>query len=433
VRSPGLREMFFYPEWLQTTPPLFLILERATVSAFGTGNTAWRIMPLALAGLAAVAMWRASRRILPWPFAAAACALLVSNAGFVEYSHTLKQYSGEVAVSAGLIWTAGVFFERRSAGSFVALLAVLACALPLAYSTAFFLPGLLAALGIGQEARRAVLLAVCCTLELAALYFFMVLPNYSPELLAFWSAQANIRPVQALGAALCLAMAPWLWRRWWFWLTAVPFLLDLAAIAVRVYPASVRTQLFTLPCVLILAAEASQRLFARALRFRSFGYFVCAVAASLAIYGVRLAVRTVEPEEDYAGAVSFLKQRASVPDLILVHAAAREGFQLYADLQQWMPPRLAFGATGWPCCARGRDAWPGRSREARVMQDVDRLIPAGFRGRIWLLYPTRPSHWDYVGLNEGDLWRHHVWDRGCPPGLYFKLPNLAVSEMVCAP
>jgi hypothetical protein len=38
-----------------------------------------------------------------------------------------------------------------------------------------------------------------------------------------------------------------------------------------------------------------------------------------------------------------------------------------------------------------------------------------------------------VGLNEGDLWRKRVWEKGCPPGPYVAFKNLAVSPMECEP
>jgi hypothetical protein len=66
-----------------------------------------------------------------------------------------------------------------------------------------------------------------------------------------------------------------------------------------------------------------------------------------------------------------------------------------------------------------------------VIQDLDSKIPPGYAGRVWLLYTTRPTHWSYTGLDEGDLWRKHLWERGCPPGPYLRFANLALSPMNC--
>jgi hypothetical protein len=136
-------------------------------------------------------------------------------------------------------------------------------------------------------------------------------------------------------------------------------------------------------------------------------------------------------EEDYAGAVRFLEQRVKPGDLLLVHACCKEGFLLYSAMDGWNPPRVLYGDTGWPCCVRGKNARPGRSTESAVIADLDAQIPRGYSGRIWLLFTTRPTHWSYVGLNEGELWRKHLWERGCPPGPYLRFENLAVSPMDC--
>ena len=45
VHAPTLREMFYYPGWLQTSPPLFLLLERGAVRIFGLSNPALRAVP----------------------------------------------------------------------------------------------------------------------------------------------------------------------------------------------------------------------------------------------------------------------------------------------------------------------------------------------------------------------------------------------------
>jgi hypothetical protein len=94
----------------------------------------------------------------------------------------------------------------------------------------------------------------------------------------------------------------------------------------------------------------------------------------------------------------------------------------------WHPP-AKYGSTGWPCCARART--PAKSTEAAVRKDLEDLIPPDFRGRVWLFYSNRPLHWDYIGLNEGELWRKLAWDRGCLPTYYLEFPNLVISPMQC--
>src|SRR5580658_3148113 len=59
--APSLSGMFYYPDWLQTSPPLFLLLTRAAVYTVGVSSFAFRLVPLALALIAVAAMFAVSR------------------------------------------------------------------------------------------------------------------------------------------------------------------------------------------------------------------------------------------------------------------------------------------------------------------------------------------------------------------------------------
>jgi len=442
VREPGWGAMFQYREWLQTSPPLFLLLERGAIAIFGLSSSALRAVPLALAMAAAWAMWAASRRLLPWPVGLVASALLVTNPTLIEYSRTAKQYSGEVAASALLLWSAAALKERPARALWVAAIAPL-----LGYSSVFLLPGLALALLLCGHRRQAAGLTAVAGVELGALYWWFLRPNYSPELRAFWAADADggWTPALALAAFMCIACAVTLcWRlrdEWFSWVCVLPCLLLALSATVGWYPANPRTRLFALPCfLLLLARSTSGHRLSACVRFSTDPYArgslpkaACTIALALGALSLwrQVAEHRAAPQEDYAQAVSYLREHMAPADLLLVHAAAREGFLLYASIERWTPARVEYGATGWPCCARGHDARPGISSKDSVLRDLDAKIPPGFRGRIWLLYPTRPSHWSYAGLNEGDLWRNHVWDRGCPPGPYVALANLAISPMNC--
>jgi hypothetical protein len=164
---------------------------------------------------------------------------------------------------------------------------------------------------------------------------------------------------------------------------------------------------------------------------------VLAIPLALGLAGFAIAdqvtgARAV-PEEDYSGAVAFLRQHAAASDLVLVHACCQEGFQFYSATEQWRPPHLLFGSTGWPCCKRNEDMRPGLSTEAAIIADLDAKVPRGFSGRVWLLFTRRPSHWEYTGLDEGELWRKHLWARGCSPAAYLPFAGLAISPMDCMP
>jgi hypothetical protein len=137
------------------------------------------------------------------------------------------------------------------------------------------------------------------------------------------------------------------------------------------------------------------------------------------------------PDEDFAGAVQYLRQRVMPADILLVHPSVIEGFKLYTRMEGWHDHHAIYGDTGWPCCLRDKIAPPGASTERAVADDLDRKIPRGFSGRVWMLYSGRHSHWVWAGLDEGVVWRAHMTEEGCPPGPYRVLANLPVSAMEC--
>jgi hypothetical protein len=225
------------------------------------------------------------------------------------------------------------------------------------------------------------------------------------------------------------------WRDWTRMVCFLPCLLLGASLALGWYPASRRTLLFLLPCfsllVMMVADDLTRRLRAprRAMNITAWGLTLVIVsqAVSRPLIGP-----ADQPVEDFSGAVRFLGQHVAPKDIVLVHACCKEGFELYTSMYGWHGPPVVYGETGWPCCARGKDARPGTSTEQKVFQDLDSKIPHGFSGRIWLVYTTRPTHWAYVGLDEAHLWIVHVWEKGCPAGPTFDFGNLTVLPMNCA-
>jgi uncharacterized membrane protein (UPF0136 family) len=424
VISPSLGGMFFYPGWLQTSPPLFLVLARAATQVFGLSNAALRTVPLVLTLVGLAAMFAAAQRLLSLPFATLATSLLAFNSTALEYSHTFKQYSGEMAASAMLLWAAVLYLDTRRLGL---LLAATALALPLAYSSVFVLPGVL--LGVATNSRRnAALLAAVAAAGLAALYLVFARPNISLDLRAFWASSAESTFSWTVAAALAFAAFALARNRSpQYVVCLLPCILLAAASVLGWYPASPRTRLFVLPGFLLILAKYLEEL------SRGWGrrLAVPAAVAFAAFSGWREVRDRATPFEDVQAAVQYLRDHVQPQDLLLIHASNREGFQLYAAMHGWTAPQPVFGDTGWPCCPRGKDARPGASTPSAVIRDLDSKIPRGFSGRIWLYFTTRPPHWKYTGFDEGDLWRRHIWESGCPPGGYVVFANLAISPMDC--
>lgn len=447
IQSPTLHGMFFYPGWLQVSPPLFLLLARAAVKVTGASNAAFRIVPLSMAIAAAALLLAASRRVLSAPLAGLATAFVMFDLTAIEYSRTLKPYSGELASTAALLLATPFYFDRPDGKRFAWLLSIVAVALPLSYPTVFLLPGITAAVLFIGPRSRAVWICMVAGGELLAMYLLLIRFNLAPGLHDFWAADPDNRLTISLTAALLFCVfasirAGLIFARrkpatadWFYLVCLLPCLVLAASAAARLYPVSHRTRLFALPCFVLLAMMTVHDLLRRT-KVQAGVTAAIAMGLTFGLAGFAIANQVIEardvPEEDYASAVAFLRDHAAASDLIMVHACCEEGFLLYSGMLHWKPAHLAFGDTGWPCCVPGKDARSGSSSEQAVIADIDAKIPRGYSGRVWLLFTTRPTHWAYTGINEGELWRKHLWGRGCPPGPYLRFANLALSPMNCA-
>ncbi len=445
VRAASLGGMFRGGEWLQTSPPLFLLAARASVVLFGLSTAAFRAVPLLFALIAVTALFLAVRRASNESWAVLAAAALGFLSTAIEYFRSFKQYGGEVAAVAVVLFAAVTYLQ--SPKYYRWLVAAVAVAIPLAYPMAFVVPGLVLAVWGAGGFRRAAILAALAAAEFALLYWFFITPNVSPALWTYWQASleraygATAWAAMLFGLAVAVHLALRLLRgehgaREWIQIVCLlPCILLVAAELTGWYPASARTRLFLRPCLLLLAAVTFDGVLARWPRVQSVLARALPVAAVALVLGgvyTQFRAHADDPFEDYAGAVDYLRAHVQPNDLLLVHASARQGFQLYAAIDGWDAPAV-YGETGWPCCRRTANAPPHSATPQAVYHDLAAKVPDGFRGRVWLVYSTRPEHWNYVGLDEATLWRSHLWARGCPPGPYIELPNLGISPMDCAP
>jgi hypothetical protein len=427
--------MFYYPDWLQTSPPLFLLLARTAVSIFGLSTVVLRSVPLLLSLLAVGAMLAVARRVVSPPFATLAVAILAFNPTVVEYFRAFKQYGGEVAATAAVLWAAVAYLQKPERKQFYVLLGVTAGAMTLSYPTVFLLPGLVLAVGFGHRVRAIVLAGVTGAV-LGILYWWLIRPNYTPALRAYWMGDPEIwlAPGMLAAVAFCiLAAARIAWTRNVTGLILLaPCVLLFASELLGWYPASPRTHLFVRPCFVLLAAMGLEDL-ARLTKWR-WDAVVLLAAAAVVFLGVRKQFHEgrYQPEEDMAGAVRYLHKNVAPSDLVLVHASLREGFLLYSAIEGWTTPPVIYGDTEWPCCPRGRPAGRDVSTPEDVLRDLDGKIPHDFHGRIWLFYTDRPLHWDYVHVYDPQLWQNYFWSGGCRPAVYIRFANLGLTPMICA-
>lgn len=447
VNAPTLGGMFYYPNWLQTSPPLFLLLARVFVRVFGLNTVVLRAVPLLLSLVAVGAMLGGARRVVSGPFAILATAALAFHPTVVEYFRSFKQYGGEVAATGAVLWASVAFLQKPDRRRFSILLGVSVAAMSLSYPTGFLLAGLIVAIAF-QDRVRALTLAVVSTAELAIFCWLLIRPNFTPELRAYWIGDPEVwlAPGMIAAVAFCtfaavrivLAGRNLTTRDWISVVLLAPCVLLFASELAGLYPASPRTHLFVRPCFILLAVMNVEDLAAwtRA-RWRRIPVdaFVLLAAALVMFLGVRKQFHEgrFQPEEDMAGAVRYLRKNVASSDLILVHASLREGFLLYTAIQGWTNPPAIYADTEWPCCPRGKHTGPDAFTPEEVLRDVDSKVPHEFSGRIWLFYTDRPLHWDYVHVYDPKLWQQYFWSRNCRPAVYIRFANLGLTPMTCSP
>ncbi len=475
--------VFYYPPWLQTTPPLFLVLARAAKTALGTSNEALRVAPLALGVLSIVLVALLAREVFPAPLALVCVALVAFSPEAIFYSKALKQYTGDVASTALLLLAAWGYRKRPDARGFAWLLAAFACALMLSYTAVVLAPTALVLVafthperapagrtGRAKAWRIAGFLAVVGTVE-AAVWALFILPNWAPQLSEFWrpgfpawaspkdvavlygkhflglwiallgrspESRAALVLVAAAGAGLFFAAAvvgvvrPD--RRPLVLMSLGPMVTVTILNALHLYPASPRLFLFLLPCLAIaitlVLEELAQSVPARRLPAGP-GRLLPAAVASLAILaalaaGVRYGW---EPwTQDVEGAVRYLKEAVRPGDLVYVHASVVEPAKLYLRLLGWPHAPLRFGDTGAPCCPRDpapewRDGGDAAAREAAALS-------GRVSGALWLLLNDSEEFWTYVGRDDRALFAAALRERGWRPGQVREFPRVVLYEFL---
>jgi len=437
INAPTLGQMFYYPNWLQSSPPLFLLASRVVVRLMGISNASLRTVPLIMSLVATGAFFATARRLLSAPFAILAGSFLVFFTAEIEYSHTAKQYSGEVAMSSLLLLATIVYLQDPYAKNLQWLAAAIALALPFSYPAVFLLPVIVLAVDVTavHSPRRIIIFAAAI---LAIMYAAFIRPNMAPELRQYWTSDTETGFSRGAIIALAVAVATTaINRNWAQALCLTPCLLLASAAALHWYPLSYRTRLFVVPGFILMSTMAVEKicllLFSRRATING---LVWTLIAATAVLGVRSQIIADPnlPKEDVDGAVRFLQTAVSPQDLLLVHPSVGETFRLYANMHQWTSAPVVYGDTGWPCCPRGKDARPASSTQEAVTRDLRRMIPAGYSGLVWLLYTIRPTHWDWVGLDESRVWRSYLAAHGCQvsrPNRQYE--NVAITVAECTP
>jgi hypothetical protein len=485
VLASSLKGMFYYDAWLQSSPPLFLLMVRGVVSHLRPTNTAFRLIPLLMGILAILSMLALARRLLSRQFALLAWTLFVLSPVAVDYSKELKQYSAELAVSTTILLVCALYIENATVRRFWLLIGVFVIGLSVGYATVFILPGVIllvclmpirpytASLGKSFTAGRllrALVLAIAAGAVLLGEYFLLIKPNspsalhaslarrridFSSIHLAAFNSYRLLRevPVNHLlrrqGLLLSLAgvivvpgiVFAWLrfrkGRQKWLVLQIIclsPCILLIICDRFSWYPFTERSSLFALPFVVVLIVSSLQLTYLFMLQTRRTwvrpllnGFILCATVLTInASHRRHLDI----PREDMDGAVSFLRAHVQPADFLWIHSSGLEAFKFYTRTTGWQDPPAHYGHTGWPCCARGIDDPLGTFGEVLVRSDFGAALPMGFRGRVWLLYTLRPEHW--LGKpNEPPFMRAILRERGCVEAPTPRFTNIGVLAFDC--
>ena len=493
VRADSVASMFHYDAWLQTTPPLMLLLVRVTVRSLGMSNYTFRLVPLLFGLMAVVCMFFLVRRVLSPLYALPAWILLVFSPVAIFYSKSLKQYSAELAAVTVILLVCILYLERPTLRRFCLLVAVVAVSLPMAYPVALFLPGIsmvvwLAANQTGNSATaparrrwegliRALILDAVAGGILIGLYLFFLRPNTSPSLHAYFNegregfgffraamnndytllwllplpAPVSLRGRLLVFGAVGLLIFVGLILAWvqyrngtrkWLQVQVIcglPVLLLFVCNGFMLYPVTNRTVLFLLPAVILLLLCSLQLIFDVVLQRSRREWLkptrdlvmVCATLVLIVNGAWTQPWGTFHvPEEDVEGAVSFLHANVQSGDVLWVHSTCAEAFKLYAAMTGWSNAPAQFGHTGYPCCPRGVQVGGGVSNEKDVRSDLDR-VPASFSGKVWLLYNTRADHWAWVGADEPKIMEDVFRERGCLQKQTPTFHHIGVSYFDC--
>jgi hypothetical protein len=479
VTAPSLKAMFYYDAWLQSSPPLFLLLVRSVVSHLGPSNTVFRLIPFLMGIVAVVSMLVLVARTLSRQNALLAWTLLVLSPVAVDYSKELKQYSSELAVSATVLLLCSMYIEKATARRFWLLLGTVVIGLLVGYAAAFLLPGLIllicmaparscgklsANADTSKRLIRSLLVLVAAGAVLMGEYFLLIRPNSPTALRAYELATRNAKVGSAqmlafdsyrlitelplnhllrgqglllslVGIVLTLGISlAWLrfkaGRRQWFLLQSfclLPCLLLIASERFSWYPFSVRTAAFTAPFIIFLVVSSVQLIyFFLSHRRRDWTKpildIVFLLAVAITINASRRSGLNI-PREDMDGAVSLIRANIRPGDFLWVHASCREAFKLYAKIDEWHDPPAHYGSTGWPCCAREVPNTLGTFGEALVRRDFGNALPIDFHGNVWLLYTMRAEHW-FGKPNEPQFMQTILKERGC-----VELPTRAFTDL----
>ncbi len=488
-------DVFHYDAWLQTTPPLFLVLVRATAGALGSSDVVLRAVPFALGVLSVALAAGLARSAFRPPFAMLCAAMVALSPAAIAYSKELKQYTGDLASTALNLFVLSIYLKHRDVRRFAWVLAAFAFAVLLSYTAVVIAPVIAWVLWSTEPApgdrspagppRRPSRIARSAAFALevlaigAAEYVLLIRPNDGPQLEAYWKAgypewngpvlhlvdfyarhflalggQLLVPPLHSRGAlavaallgggvlALCALAA--IRRRERRPLVAMAFgpVATLAVLnALRLHPVGPpRLVLFLLPCVALAVALALEEAWGA---FLEPALPAVAGRRALAALGILSAaavlggglVRRWDPwhEEDVESALRYLEANARAGDVVYVHASVLEPAKLYLRVLRWPDLPVLLGRAGFPCCTRDPEDGTRRNGMAAAAREVGMLSRVRTPGSLWLLFTGRGEHWEYLQRNDEELFTASLRGGGWRSAGVVAFPQAVLHRLVRGP
>jgi hypothetical protein len=387
----------------QLAPVGFLLLERLSVSLFGSGERALRLLPF-LAGIASVFLFSAiARRIVGGLAGAVSLALFAVSGPLVYYASEAKQYSSDVAVALLLLALALPALEVGLSPLRTAVLAAAG-----AIAVWFSHPAIFVLAGIGlclflpwlrqrgpADRRRALSVASAWAASFAVNWAVALRPASAvPGLRRQWSGEfAPLPPMSladarwfagkffevftnpvgfvsvsaglgALGFSVACAIG-FRGRRGWLAVLLAPLLFALIASALHEYPFEGRLLLFAVPFLLLVVGEGSERL-AREVRRGAEAIGAIFIALLLFLPFARAAERFLRPQtnQELKAVLAHVRQHAANTDLLYGYRSS-PAFDYYLPRFGFDPKRYVGGVGSkgdWSAYARDLERLRGSRR-----------------------------------------------------------------------
>lgn len=406
----------------QGAPIGFLLLEKAVASLLGGSDYALRLIPL-IAGLASVPiMYIVSKRYIEKSSALISFGLFALSPRLIYYSSELKQYSTDVLMTLVLLLIAPKCLEEEVNPHILAVLGTVGClAIWISYPSLFVFAGILLSVGLTFVLRRDTYhlfwlfgISAAWLINFSFIYFINLRHLESNDaLLKYWSgAFAPLPPWSNFGwyygaltgmlkdpatlpanvivvGLLIVGVFSLVARRWQLMLILfTPFLLSLAASALRKYPFSGRLLLFLLPLLFLLLAEGMKQVKIILLKVkRPLAELIYTFLVVYLLYNpTSIACKNLQSPpmgEHIKPVMAYISKNYLIGDVIYVYYAARPAFEFYMPLYGFDQSDYIGGIAA-------------RNDPVKYLEDIEKL--RGYR-RVWFVFSHNCS-WCIVNEQE---------------------------------